>query len=98
MTDVTAEYVIGLAVRLAPEDRLKVIREVQNTLPPGLSAHMTLDDIEIKRARRLAAGEFQETVSLLGKYARPDLDVDLSLEAINATIREFTTEWEQEKI
>lgn len=50
--------------------------------------------ITTERQRRLAAGEFEHAISLLGRFARPDLD--LSAEELEAGIKEFSTEWEQE--
>src|SRR5574341_1882122 len=35
----------------------------------------TLADIQAEHERRRAAGEFDPTVTLMGKYARPDLDL-----------------------
>ena len=69
-------------------------KRLQQKLPAPGSPRVTRETILAEHARLVAAGAFDNAESLLGRYARPGLD--LSFEELEAGISEFANEWEQE--
>jgi len=60
----------------------------------GLVDYLAREKILEEHARRVAAGAFINAQSLANRYAKQELD--LSEEELEAGIREFANEWEQE--
>jgi hypothetical protein len=86
MTEAVFEHVIRLVDQLTNDERQRVVRHIQARLAAEPFTHaMRKAYIE----QRKAEGATSEP--LLGKFAeRP---VELSLEDLEASIREFSTEW-----
>ena len=84
------EDVLELAKQLTPEEQTALIEHLRARQTGQVTREMLLAEFE----RRKAAGLFENAQSLYGKYAEPR--VDISEEALEASIREASTEWEKE--
>ena len=94
MSQDTFRQIIRLTEQLSASERAALIQHLQDQSNDRVNEGITLKEIEREHERRRAAGEFAETISLMGKYARPGLD--LSFDNLQASINEAATEWEQE--
>lgn len=94
MSDITLDRVFHLAEQLSPQEQTALIQKLQNNLLPSAPARITREMLLAEQAQLRASGAFERTVSLEGKYARPDLD--LSFERLDADIREINRQWEDE--
>lgn len=88
--NVTYEYVLELAKQLKPAEQTALIEN----LKAAQSGQITRERLLAEFERRKASGAFEHTESLYGKYANPSLDI--SAEALEATIHEAATAWEEE--
>ncbi len=94
MSNVTLDQVIRMVDQLDPSDRVALVNYLQSSEAGQHSQPLTLDMIIAERKRRLVTGEFEHAISILGRFAKPDLD--LSADELEAGIKGFATEWEQE--
>lgn len=94
MSGTTLEQVMRLADHLSPADRVALMRHLQTTTSLPESQRITREMILAEHQRRVAAGAFTHPQSLANRYATPGFD--LSDEELQAGIREFSSEWEQE--
>jgi hypothetical protein len=94
MSDVTLDQVYELAEQLSAADRAQLIARLQAQFSGKRTDSVTRETILAEHARLKAAGAFDKPTSLRNMYARPDLD--LSFDSLQADLREFSTEWEQE--
>lgn len=79
------------------DEWLRVIERLSPDGPRGWDErgrHPQLIEIEVEHARRVAAGAFDNPVSLAGAMAEPG--VSYSDEELRQTLREIRTEWEAE--
>ncbi len=90
MAMVAYEHVLEMARQLKPEEQQALIKALQPQTALPINRELVLAEF----ARRKAAGLFENAESLYGKFAYPQ--VELTEEALLATIREFSTEWEDE--
>ncbi len=94
MGTVTLEQVVRLAEQLDAHDRAVLVRRLQATLLPEGGSGVTRDMLLAEHQHLRTAGAFERVESLRNKYAEPPLDV--SDDDLRASIREFSTEWEQD--
>ncbi len=94
MSAVTLEQVVRLAEQLDAADRAALVQRLQATLPLESGLAVTRDMLLAELEQLRAAGAFAGAESLRNKYADPPLD--LGDEELRASIREFSTEWEQD--
>ncbi len=94
MGPVTLEQVVHLAEQLDAHDRAVLVQRLQATLLPEGSHRVTRDMLLAEHQHLRTAGAFQGVESLRNKYAEPPLSV--SEDDLRASIREFSTEWEQD--
>lgn len=97
MAAVTLEEVLALAEQLSPEEQMQLTARLQHRargqyLDTG--GELTIEAINAYREELKAAGAFNKVPSLAGMAGPPRLDI--SFEELQATIREASTEWEQE--
>ena len=79
------------------DEWLRVIERLSPDGPRGWDErgrHPKRIEVEVEHARRVAAGAFENPVSLANRYAKPD--VSYSDEELRQTLREIQTEWEAE--
>jgi hypothetical protein len=79
-----------MAEQLNRAEQAALVERLQSRLSGRVTREALLAEFE----RRKEARVFQDAESLYGKYAEPS--VDLSAEELEASIREFSTEWEKE--
>jgi hypothetical protein len=93
MANVTLDEVIELADQLPERDRAALLAHLRAQMAGGTD-EVTRESLLAEHARLKASGAFEHAGSLLGRYARPDLD--LTEEQLDADLREIRTEWEKE--
>lgn len=93
MASVTLDEVIQMAEDLSPQDRGVLLLHLQRDRE-AVSRAYTREAILADHERLKANGAFDRVESLLGRYARPGLD--LTEEQLDADLREMRTEWEKE--
>ena len=79
------------------DEWLRIIERLSPDGPRGrdeTGKHPQLIEIEVEHARRVAAGAFENPVSLAGSMAKPG--VSYSDEELRQTLKEIQTEWEAE--
>jgi hypothetical protein len=94
MGAVTLEQVIRMAEQLDAHDRAALVQRLQATLLPEGSLQVTRDMLLAELEQLRAAGAFEGVESLRNKFAEPPSE--LNDEDLRASIREFSTEWEQD--
>jgi hypothetical protein len=87
---VSYEYVLQLAKQLKPEEQNALIEQLRAQQRGQITREALLAEFE----RRKAAGAFERAEDLYGKYANPA--VDISVEELEATLREIGTEWKKQ--
>lgn len=92
MAQAILQQVLHLAERLSASERVVLIRHLLEM--SGDSRATTLEDVRAEHERRKVAGVFTPTISLMGKYAQPG--VDLSFDTIQSAIHDSAAEWEHE--
>ncbi|MEW6578262.1 MAG: hypothetical protein AB1435_03605 [Chloroflexota bacterium] len=83
-----------MAEQLDARDRAALVQRLQATLPPEGSIRVTREVLLAELEHLRAAGAFEGVESLRNKYAEPLLELDD--DDLRASIREFSTEWEQD--
>jgi hypothetical protein len=86
----TLAQVLELAEQLTPIEQATLVERLLSRLSSSTTREMLLVEFE----RRKQAHLFDHEESLYGKYANPA--VNISSEELDATIRQFANEWEQE--
>lgn len=93
MTDLSFDEIVQAAHKLTPEEKAVLAQSLWEDSPSnGIRITRTFALTEFRFLK--GAGAFENVESLMGKYARPDLDI--SEEELNAYLREVGSEWEQE--
>lgn len=87
MAELTFDQILEAAVKLPPEQRLK--------LADALRVDSPRDLLLSELANRKAAGAFEHTESLFGKYARPQ-QPDVSEDELNTYLKQMRNAWEDE--
>lgn len=90
---VTFEQVYELAGQLPLAEQLRLIAQLREKLNRS-SGSVTREQLLAEFERKKAAGVFDKSGSLRGKYANPDVDV--SEEELMATIREIRDQWKED--
>lgn len=88
MVTVSYEYVLELAKQLTPAEQTALIEQLRARQSGRITREMLLAEFECREA----PGAAEHDTLFFGKYANPA--VDLSAEAIEATLHEVATEWE----
>jgi hypothetical protein len=93
VANVTLDDVIALVEQLPERDRVALLAHLRAEMvsEPDL---VTRESLLAEHARLKASGAFERAGSLLGRYARPELD--LTEEQVDADLRQIRTEWEKE--
>jgi hypothetical protein len=88
----TFNELVSAAEVLDPPHKLLLIQRLQATLPPSmaLTRQAALAEIETLRAQ----GAFENVSSLMGKYAKADVQV--SDDELREVLRQIGTAWESE--
>jgi hypothetical protein len=93
MMKFTLEELVAATQELPAAQKAVLVYHLQQP-NPGQEKSFTREQALAELAGLRATGAFDHVESLLGKY--PHTGVDLSVEELQATLRESATEWESE--
>lgn len=94
MADITLEDVVKLVDQLNFDERTALMAHLRATIPFIDEPPVTREKLLEEHERLRAEGAFDNATSLRNKYASPDFD--LSFEELEAGIREFSNQWEED--